>query len=142
MTILRNTKNYLERKRIKNRVFTYGVFDIFHYGHLRVLKAAKRLGDELIIGVFTDKVAESFKRKPIVNQADRYRLIQELDLGKVVLLEALIPTEQFLQKHKIDIVAKGEGAGWGDTIPQFKTAKSVLLPYTKGISTSKIIKRL
>ena len=126
----------------RNKIFTYGVFDLFHYGHLRALKKAQSLGNKLIIGVFTDRVATEFKRKPIVNEKDRYILIKELKLGKVIMLDTIFPSEGFLHRNKIDIVAKARGAGWGDTIPQFRTAKSILISYTKGISTSKIIKNL
>ena len=69
----------------RNKIFTYGVFDLFHYGHLRALKKAQSLGNKLIIGVFTDRVATEFKRKPIVNEKDRYILIKELKLGKVIM---------------------------------------------------------
>jgi glycerol-3-phosphate cytidylyltransferase len=122
-------------------VYTYGVFDLLHYGHIRALKKAKKLGDKLIIGVFTDKVAKGFKRKPILNQKERLLAIKELGLGDVVLLKSLYPSDRDLKKATI--VAKAEGAGWDkNNIPQFKDKKSVLLSYTKGISTSEIIKRI
>lgn len=124
-------------------VMTYGVFDLPHYGHLRVLKRAKRLGDELIIGVFSDKVAKSFKRKPVMTQIERIKFIKELNLGWVVLLEELKPTEQFLTENLVRVVAKAEGAGWSDKeVPKWDGVRSVLLPYSKGVSTSEIIKRI
>ena len=123
------------------RVFTYGVFDLPHFGHLRVLKAARALGDELVIGVFTDQVASGFKRRPVMNHYERLRFLNELGWGKVISLHTLKPTERVLKG--IDIVAKAEGAGWEPReIPRFKHAKSILLPYTQGISTSEIIKRI
>ena len=59
-------------------VFTYGVFDLLHYGHLIAIKEAKKLGDTLIIGVFSDEIAKSFKRQPIMTQEERMRNIEEL----------------------------------------------------------------
>jgi cytidyltransferase-like protein len=124
-------------------VYTYGVFDLPHYGHLRALKRAKRLGDELIIGVFTDKVAEGFKRKPIMTTDERVKFIKELNLGWVVEQDTLEPTEEFLNENKVGRVAKAEGAGWTkDRQPKWKGIVSILLPYTNGISTSDIIKRI
>lgn len=118
-------------------VYTYGVFDLFHYGHLIALKNAKKLGDRLIIGVFTDRIAESFKRKPILGERDRFKLIQELEIGEVVYQDTFLPS------IKADIIAKAEGAGWSkESIPQFPNTESVLLPYTGGISTSEIIKKI
>lgn len=127
----------------KKVVYTYGVFDLFHYGHLRAIKRAKRLGDELIIGVFTDSVAEGFKRKPIVNEKNRKLMLKELDMGYVVMQDTYEPTAEFLKEWDISIVAKAEGAGWTkELVPKWNGIKSVLLPYTGGISTSKIIKNI
>lgn len=124
-------------------VYTYGVFDLPHYGHLRALRRAKRLGDELIIGVFTDSVAKSFKRKPILTTEERMKFIKELNLGWVVKQDTLEPTAEFLKDNSVAIVAKAEGAGWTqDKQPRWEGVKSVLLPYSIGISTSEIIKRI
>jgi glycerol-3-phosphate cytidylyltransferase-like family protein len=99
------------------------------------------LGDRLIIGVFTDSVAESFKRKPIMNQDERLRNLQELGWGDVILQNSFEP--EILKSLSVDIVAKAEGAGWSkDHIPQYENVQSVLLEYTGGISTSDIIKRV
>lgn len=49
-------------------VYTYGVWDLLHVGHLRLLQEAKDLGNRLIVGVFTDEVVTSFKRTPIIPQ--------------------------------------------------------------------------
>lgn len=125
-------------------VYTYGVFDLFHYGHLKALKKAKSLGNELIIGVFTDKISEDFKRKPIINEKDRFKLIKELGLGKVVYQKELIPRRKFLYDNSVSLVTKAEGAGWTNkNRPYFgPDIESKLLPYTKGISTTDIIKRV
>lgn len=122
---------------------TYGVFDLLHYGHIKAIKKAKNLGKEVLIGVFSDKVAEGFKRKPILTETERLRNMIELNLGEVVLLDEYIPSKHFLDKNNISIVAKAEGAGWSkEEQPQWEGIKSVLLPYTAGISTSEIIKRV
>lgn len=123
--------------------FTYGVFDLIHYGHLIALKRAKLFGDKLIIGVFTDRVAEGFKRKPIMTQEERFRNIKELDFGEVVYLDDLTPTQEYLNALGVNTVAKADGAGWsGEFIPSWTNISSVRLPYTKGISTSEIINRI
>jgi cytidyltransferase-like protein len=128
----------------KKVIYTYGVWDLFHYGHLRALKKAASMGNKLIVGVFTDKQAEKFKRKPILNQRDRVKMIEELGIADMVVYQnTYFPTNKFLKDNKIDIVAQAEGAGWGKkSIPQFESAESILIPYTSGISTSDIIKKV
>jgi glycerol-3-phosphate cytidylyltransferase len=126
----------IKKNSAKNKVYTYGVWDLFHYGHLMVLKQAEKLG-ELTVGVFSDRVAEGFKRKPIMNQKERVQILKALGY-KTIIQDSFYP-----EIKGIDIIAKGEGAGWSkENIPQFENKKSVLLNYTKGISTSQIMKRI
>jgi len=119
-------------------IYTYGVFDLLHYGHIRSLKQAKKLGDKLIVGVFTDEVAESFKRKPVLTSQERMAVLYELGYN-VVLQEELDPINTAL-KYGADMIAKGAGAGF-ENIKTDKI-KLKLLDYTDGISTSEIISRL
>ena len=60
------------------RVMATGVFDILHLGHLYFLKEAKKLGDELVVVVATDKTAEEMKHVPITTQDMRVKLVAEL----------------------------------------------------------------
>jgi glycerol-3-phosphate cytidylyltransferase len=136
MKLLTWLKN-IKKNSAKNKVYTYGVWDLFHYGHLKLLKQAEKLGD-LTVGVFSDKVAEEFKRKPIMTAKERAKMLKELGY-KVVIQNTFSPTKL----KGIDIVAKAEGAGWSqEKMPRFKNKQSVLLKYTKGISTSDIMKRI
>jgi len=128
-------------------VYTYGVFDLFHGGHIELLKEAKELGDKLVVGIFSDEVAESFKRKPIINLQERMKIVANSRyVDEVVSQDEFLPDKNLL-KIKPDILAKGEGAGWveGKEIPGDKTMKMlggriVMLKYHPGISTSQIIK--
>jgi FAD synthetase len=63
---------------MKERVVATGVFDILHVGHLRFLKEAGKLGDELFVVVSSDKVAEREKRPPLNSQEDRRELVEAL----------------------------------------------------------------
>ena len=60
------------------RVYMDGVFDLFHRGHLESINKCLKYGDEIIIGIISDKDAESYKRKPIINQDDRSEIIKNL----------------------------------------------------------------
>ncbi len=124
----------MEIGKHQDKVYTYGVFDLLHIGHIKSLKSAKQYG-HLTVGVFSDRVAESFKRKPIIPEEQRIAMIKELKcVDEVILLDKLVP-----DVNEYDIVAKGEGAGYEDI--DFPITK-VLLPYTNGVSTSKIIKTI
>ena len=59
------------------KVITFGTFDLLHIGHINILKNAKSLGDELIVGVSTDKFSiEKKNRKPIYNENDRKQILE------------------------------------------------------------------
>ncbi len=130
-------------------VYTYGVFDLFHRGHVDLLKDAKALGDKLVVGLFTDEVAESFKRKPVITLADRLHMLKHsIFVDEVVIQDELAPDSN-LKKLKPHVLAKGPGAGWGDgeTAPGEETMRVlggevVKLTYHDGISTSKIIEKI
>ncbi len=130
-------------------VYTYGVFDLFHNGHVELLKEAKSLGDKLIVGVFTDEVAASFKRKPIISEKDRLAVIKALSFVDQAILQTELSPENNLLKHKPSILAKGPGAGWeegkeppGQQIMNKMGGKVVQLSYHPGISTSDIINKI
>jgi|SRR3989344_1693804 len=130
-------------------VYTYGVFDLFHRGHVQLLKDAKKLGDKLVVGVFTDEVAKSFKRKPVVCFEDRKHMVEHCAFVDSVVVQRHLQPDANLKKLKPRILAKGPGAGWGEgektpgeaTMRKMR-GKVVKLPYHDGISTSDIIKKI
>lgn len=121
-------------KVVIKKVLTYGVWDLIHIGHIQSLKEAKRLG-HLTVGIFSDKVAESFKRKPIIPEDQRLAMVRQLKcVDKAFILKSLVPDIK-----GYDIVAKGPGAGFERL--EFPI-KKVLLKYHPIASTSKIIKKI
>jgi len=129
-------------------VYTYGVFDLLHVGHVQLLREAKELGGKLIVGVYTDEAAEGFKRRPIIAQEHRAELLQALGfVDETVYQEEFLPDTN-LRKIRPHILAKGPGASWeeGKTPPGMEVmvelgGKVVFLKYHDGISTSQIITR-
>ena len=121
-------------------VYVDGVFDLFHVGHIALLKKAKQFGDHLIIGVVTDEDAKSYKRQPIVPFAYRSKMIEEFGIGIKVVPAVLYITEQFIKENNIDIVVHGDD---DEQANFYKVPREMgimrYLPYTKGISTSNII---
>ncbi|MBL4910579.1 MAG: adenylyltransferase/cytidyltransferase family protein [Alteromonadaceae bacterium] len=91
------------------RVYTSGVFDLFHVGHLSVLKKAKEFGDYLIVGVHSDEDVESYKRTPIIPCEQRCEIIRNISCVDEVIIAPLTPNndESFYEKYKIDIHVAG-----------------------------------
>ena len=133
------------RKRI---VFTNGVFDILHPGHLRYLQQARALGDALIIGLNSDASVRRNKGpgRPINPQQERAEILEALEcVDAVVLFDDDTPAE-IIRAIQPDILVKG--ADWGehaivgrDTV-EARGGKVVRVPIEPGFSTTSIIEKI
>ena len=86
------------------KVFVSGIFNVFHPGHMRLLRFARNLGDKLIVGVISDKNAG---RSSLVNEKLRLENLKNSSLvDEAKLID--IPFKKFLQKVKPDVVCKGK----------------------------------
>jgi len=97
------------RRRGKKIVFTNGVFDILHYGHVDYLTKARTLGDVLIVGVNKDSSVKKFKSdlRPIQEGKDRARILASLrPVDYVVMFEEETP-ERLIELVKPDVLVKG-----------------------------------
>jgi D-beta-D-heptose 7-phosphate kinase/D-beta-D-heptose 1-phosphate adenosyltransferase len=129
-------------------VFTNGVFDIIHPGHVDVLSAARACGDALIVGVNTDASVKRLKgpSRPVRNEAERAYVLAGMEaVDCVVLFEQDTPLELVLALRP-DVIAKG-GDYSEDTIVGAKEVKewggeAVVIPLTPGHSTTSIIEKL
>lgn len=128
------------------RVYVDMVADLFHIGHLNLIKEAKKLGDKLIVGVHSDEDVMTYKRKPVIPFNQRSEIIKNIkQVDEVIEKAPLILTEDFLDKNNIDIVVHGDDVS--DSLKeQHKVAieKNIVkyIPYTKSTSTTKIIKQI
>ena len=93
----------------KKVVTTNGCFDLLHVGHVRFLKAARELGDVLIVGMNTDASVSKLKgeKRPIQNQDDRAEILSSLACVDYVCLFAEDTPVEFLKLIKPDFHAKG-----------------------------------
>lgn len=132
----------------KVRVFTSGSFDLFHIGHLNILERSAALGDELIVGVSTDELIERYKgMPPIIPFAERFRIVSSLKCVTKVVKQVKLTEVAQLQREQIDIVTIGddwvgkylEGLEW---MHQQPGKEVVYFPYTPGISTTSIKKKI
>lgn len=124
-------------------VFTNGCFDLFHAGHLNILKYAKKLGDELHVGINSDISIRKIKgpTRPIISEKQRFAIIAAIKYVDFLYLFDELTPKRLIEEIKPDIVVKG-----GDFKPQdvvgAHVAKIVIVPLTPGISTTKIIEKI
>ncbi|MCO8100046.1 adenylyltransferase/cytidyltransferase family protein [Acinetobacter indicus] len=122
------------------KVITFGTFDLFHIGHLNILKRAAELGDYLIVGVSTDKLNYDKKgRNPIYCQNSRAEIIQALKfVDEVFFEESLEKKRDYILKYKADILVMGND--WEGRFDEFQDVCEVgYLQRTPSISTTEII---
>ena len=128
------------------RVYTDMAADLFHIGHLNLLKRAKSVGDYLIVGVHSDEQIRSYKRDPVFKEEDRYEIMRCCKYVDEIIEEApLIMTESFLKEHKIDFVVRGDDVSEELLSQQADPIRMGIMRYvprTEGVSTSQIIKRI
>ena len=89
------------------RVMATGVFDILHLGHVYFLKEARKLGDELVVVVATDKTAEKMKHIPVTSQDMRVELVAELKPVDKAVLGYEDDKYRIVRELKPDIIALG-----------------------------------
>ncbi len=125
------------------RVITFGTFDIFHIGHLRILERARAYGDYLIVGVSTDELNASKKgRTPVYPYAQRRDILQALRVvDEVFPEESLELKREYVIQHRADILVMGDDwAGKFDHLND--VCKVEYLPRTPSISTSATIEAI
>lgn len=124
-------------------VLTFGTFDVFHIGHLRVLERAAALGDRLVVGVSSDALNFSKKdRNPVFSQAERMAIIAALKpVDEVFLEESLDLKRHYLETHDADVLVMGDD--WAGRFDEFEDiCEVVYLPRTPAISTTAIIEKI
>lgn len=126
------------------RVLTYGTFDLLHYGHIRLLKRAKELGDYLIVALSTDEFNNIKGKKAYHNYETRKKMLEAIRY-----VDLVIPEENWEQKvndvtkYNVDVVVMGDDWAGSDKFDYLKEyCEIVYLDRTEGISTSKIKKDL
>lgn len=126
------------------RILTYGTFDLLHYGHIRLLKRAKALGDYLVVALSTEEFNELKGKKTYHNYETRKEMLEAMRY-----VDLVIPEENWEQKandvkeYHIDTVVMGGDWAGSDKFEYLKEyCEVVYLDRTEGISTTKIKKDL
>ena len=122
------------------RVLTYGTFDLLHYGHIRLLKRAKELGDYLIVALSTDEFNMEKGKKSYYNYETRKELLESIKY-----VDMIIPEKNWEQKtddvkkYDIDVVVMGSDWAGSDRFDYLKEfCEVVYIERTPEISTTKV----
>lgn len=121
------------------KVITYGTYDLFHYGHQRLLERAKALGDYLIVGVTTDNFdLERGKMSTCNNVMERIEAVKSTGLADQIVIEEYKGQKiDDIQKYGVDIFAIGsDWEGYFDYLKEY--CEVVYLPRTQGISSTQL----
>lgn len=139
---------FLLKGKKKKIVFTNGCFDILHYGHLKYLESAKRLGDILIVAVNSDSSVRKNKGKsrPVNKERDRLSLIAGFECVDYCFSFKDPTPYAAIKKIKPDILVKG--GDWkikdivGSDIVRSYKGKVKAINFVKGYSTTSLIKKI
>lgn len=124
-------------------VITFGTFDVFHVGHLRLLQRARSLGDRLVVGVSTDELNLRKKgRPPVYSQAERIEIIASLKYVDDAFFEvSLEEKEHYVRINNADVLVMGDDwAGKFDNLSPI--CEVVYLPRTPAVSTTEVIEKI
>ncbi|WP_294345938.1 glycerol-3-phosphate cytidylyltransferase [uncultured Clostridium sp.] len=124
------------------KVITYGTFDLFHVGHLNLLRRAKELGDYLIVAVSSDVFNASKGKKAYHSIEDRVKILEAIEyVDEVILEESWDQKIDDILSKNVDVFVMGDD--WRGEFDYLKDyCEVVYLPRTKGISTTKIKEEL
>lgn len=123
--------------------YTTGVFDMFHIGHLNIIKRAKELCDKLIVGVSTDELVQIYKhKKPIIPFVERIEIVQSIRYVDEVVSQTSM--DKYAAWESLKFNALFHGSDWKNTemynnlITRFSEVgvDVVFLPHTDGVSST------
>jgi rfaE bifunctional protein nucleotidyltransferase chain/domain len=141
-----------ERARLgsegKLLVFTNGVFDLIHVGHLRYLVEARALGHALVVAINNDRSVRELKGpgRPLVTENERAEIIAALRQVSYVTIFNEVSPRSLIAKLLPDVLVKGGDYGLnqihGREEVEAAGGKVVSLPFIEGLSTTAIIERI
>ena len=128
--------------------YTAGVYDLFHIGHLNLLKNAKAMCDKLVVGVTTDDLVSYKGKKAMIPFEDRIEIVRSIKYVDAVVPQSDMDKLTMWKKLGAQILFVGDDwygtEKWKKYEEEFKQAgiQIVYFPYTKGVSSTLITKTL
>jgi glycerol-3-phosphate cytidylyltransferase len=124
-------------------VITFGTFDVFHVGHVRMLNRARELGDRLVVGVSADELNVRKKgRAPVFTQDERREIVANVKAVDAVFVEESLELKrQYVLEHEAAVLVMGDDwAGRFDELSD--VCEVVYLPRTPSVSTTALIEHI
>jgi glycerol-3-phosphate cytidylyltransferase len=125
--------------------YTTGVYDLFHVGHLNILKNAKSVCDKLIVGVTTDELLYEYKNKrPVIPHSERMQIIANIKCVDAVVPQKTMDKYDAWERYKFNVMIVGDDwykkEKWEKLEREFKNTdvKIIYYPYTVGTSSTLI----
>ena len=122
------------------RILTYGTFDLLHYGHIRILKRARELGDYLVVALSTDEFNATKGKKAYHSYETRKKMLEAIRYVDLVIPENNWEQKvQDIKDYKIDVCVMGSDWAGSDKFDYLKEyCDVVFLERTPGVSTTQI----
>ena len=124
--------------------YTTGVYDLFHIGHLNLLKNAKGLCDKLIVGVTVDKLVEYKNKRAVVPFEERIEIVRNIKFVDAAIPQESLDKYEAWEKLHFDVLFVGDdwykSDRWKQLEDKFKQVgvRVIYFPYTKGVSSTLI----
>lgn len=128
--------------------FTSGVFDLFHVGHLNILRNAKSLCDKLIVAVSSDELVSYKNKKAVIPHHERMEIVRNIKYVDTVVPQLDMDKLKMWKRLKFDVMFVGddwfETPKWESIEEEFNAVgvEIIYFPYTKGVSSTLINKTL
>lgn len=129
--------------------YTTGVYDMFHIGHLNIIRRAKEQCEYLIVGVSTDECVQSYKNKtPIISYEERAAIVQAIRYVDEVVPQTSMNKLEFLKKRHFDVMFHGDEWKGTELYNKYEEefakygAKIEYLTHTDGISSTILREKL
>jgi glycerol-3-phosphate cytidylyltransferase len=122
--------------------YTSGVYDLFHIGHLNLLRNAKGMCDKLIVGVTTDELVSYKFKKAVIPHNERMEIVRSIRYVDSVVPQEDMDKFEMWKKLKFDVMFVGDdwyaSDKWEELEQKFKEVgvKIIFFPYTKGTSST------
>lgn len=128
--------------------YTAGVFDLFHIGHLNLLRNARGMCDKLVVGVSTDELVRYKGKVPVIPFTERMEIVRNIRCVDAVVPQENMDKLAMCQRLKASILFVGDDwyqtPKWEKYEEEFKknNIRIVYFPYTRGVSSTQISKAL
>ncbi len=141
-----------DSKSVFRNVYVIGVFDLFHSGHVRLLERARAMGGRLVVAVNGDDMVAQYKgRRPAISESDRLEVVLSCRYVDEAFVIRCFDNKEAIVERSIDAIVHGDDWPIEAYLEQIRVSPEflqqhgvslVMVPYSKGISTTEIINKI